>query len=74
MEVNADRNIAQILRVGIGRISTDNDSLTHDGGTFADDSSTELTVIGAADLTPFTTALELSFTALENRWLPLEST
>src|SRR5262245_1652923 len=67
MEMNADCNIAQILGMGIRRISTHNDSLTHNGGTFANDSPAELAIIGAADLTPFTTALKLSFAALEKQ-------
>src|SRR5262245_54835668 len=67
MEMNTDCNIAQILRMGIRRISTDNDSLTHNGGTFANDAPTELAVIGPANLTPFTTALKLSFAALEKQ-------
>src|SRR5262249_4847465 len=67
MEMNTDCNIAQILGMGIRRISTDNDSLTHNGGTFANDSPTELAVIGPANLTPFTTALKLSFAPLEKQ-------
>src|SRR5262245_17883964 len=67
MEMNTDCNIAQILRMGIRRISAHNDSLAHNRGTFADDSSAEFAVIGTADLTPFTTALELSFAALEKQ-------
>jgi hypothetical protein len=65
MEVDTDPDVVQILGVSIGRISTNNDSLAHNGGTFADDSSAQFAIIGTANLTPFTTSLELRLTELE---------
>ena len=65
MEVDTDPNVAQILGMSIGRISTNNDSLAHNRGTFADDSAAEFAIIGTANLTPFTTSLELGLTELE---------
>ena len=65
MEVDGDWNIAQVLGVDIRGVGADHDGLANDGSALADDQATAFAIICAADLAPFTTAVELSLPKLE---------